>query len=136
MSFVFASLLRTRTTNLSLPRFRPTKPKKKFDSPSRHPSFELDLSISNAVAELGRESSRSNGRNHRSRRRVGGHDAVRSSRVRSRAGTGEVEGVSVGDLSVGEDVGGESWDDVKGVVLDEGVGIVVGRPIELAVSEG
>jgi len=97
--------------------------------------LELDLSVSNAVTELGRESSRSNGRNHDSRRRVGRPDAVRSSRVGNRAGSRKIESVSVGDLIVGEDVGGESWDDVKSVVLDESVGGVVGRPIELSVPE-
>lgn len=106
------------------------------NSPGRHPRLELNLSVTDVVAELGGESGGSHGRQDRSGRRVRGPDTVSSGGIGRRTGLGEVERVAVGDLIVGKDVGSEGGDDVKGVVLDEGVGVVVGRPVEFAVSAG
>lgn len=113
---------------------RSIEQKETIGLPGRHLGLELDLSIADVVAQLGRESSGSNRRKHGSRRRVTGPDAVGSSGIRGCAGVGKVKRVSVVDLSIGEDVAGESWDDVKSVVFDEGVGVVVRRPVKLAVS--
>jgi len=103
-------------------------------SPSWHPSLEFNFAVSDTVTKLSVETGASDGREDGSGRRVTGPDAIWSSRVGRRASAGEVESVSVDDLLMSEEVRCQGWNDVEGVVLDESVGVVVSRPVKLAVT--